>query len=793
MNDSALMSVAHRIAHIPEEIEALGCRQGMAVCVLRDRRAINEFHYEVRTTAIGSSRIKDTRDPRMAHMGERLSLDVEAIEHGTRVHTRLHDFDCDSSMKRRRLLGFEYFAEPPFAEASQNLVLVDFRGVFFRMHTIQNGLDTDLFGCAVVANQFVEFATYCRLAGALQFQIQLPFLRREFDGDIEQSTNTLFVLIGTHFRNSSTHGLGQNRIRHARLPDAILHGMKSPAPQSERFDPGPLRPLALLAAAALIAIAMLRITMTYDALSHTYDEPAHIAAGMELLATRTYQYENLHPPFARMMTALLPWLDGARFGHSAGMYNEGIAILHGRDLYKRELARARLGVLPFFALGALCIWFWGRTIYGDGAALVALLLYTNAPMALAHAGLATTDMIFTSFFIATLFAWNQWLAKPTILRGLFFGLAAGFAIASKFSALFYFPPCAAAVQMWRWWAGERLPTLAVIGRSFAIAGFSVVLVLWGAYGARSFQITTNSDRPHTAFDEKLSLPGPLRSIAYAALELPIPYVPELRNSLSKLEQKTRRGHFSYLLGEIKKSADWRFFPVGLLFKSPLPFLALALIGVGCILRPGARRRDWQGAVPLLCAGMILVLGMASKVNIGLRHVLPIYPLLAIAGGMGTAVIWRQRPRRNLGRLVISVLLLWLGIGSARTHPDYLSYFNELAGRRPEEILVNSDLDWGQDLHRLRDACLAHEIDELTIAYFGRTDLTKHGLAETVRVLEPDTPAKGWVAISLCSLKSRGGGGYRWFEEHEPVARVGASILLYRFEDLTGPGALEDAQ
>ncbi|NNE07089.1 MAG: hypothetical protein HKN20_00875 [Gemmatimonadetes bacterium] len=557
---------------------------------------------------------------------------------------------------------------------------------------------------------------------------------------------------------------------------------------SRPVEPGPPRPPALLAVAVLIGIALARIILTYGVLSHTYDEPAHIAAGMELLVTRTYEYENLHPPFARMMTALLPWIDGARFDHGPGMYDEGIALLYGRGSYDRELTMARLGVLPFFALGAVILWVWARNIYGDLAAFFALVLYTNAPVPLAHAGVATTDTIFTTFFIATLFAWTRWLSSPTTARALLFGLAAGLAIVSKFSALIYFPACAAALEIRRWRAGERLPPPAVIARSFAAATAVVLIVLWGAYGAHTFRITTKEDRPHTAFDEKFSLPGPLRSVAYAMLETPIPYAPELRNGLSTLEQKNTRGHYSYLLGEIKTSADWRFFPTGLLFKSPLPFLALAFTGAVLALRPGARRRAWRRGAPHLFAGVILALGMASNVNIGLRHVLPIYPLLAIVGGSGAATLWRSARRPEVTRGLVCLLLLWLVIGSARGHPDYLAYFNELAGSHPERILVNSDLDWGQDLHRLRDLCRTRGIEELTIAYFGRTDLTKHGLAATVHELEPDTPAAGWVAISLCSLKSRGGGGYRWLEEYEPVARAGNTILLYRFDELTGPGA-----
>ena len=97
------------------------------------------------------------------------------------------------------------------------------------------------------------------------------------------------------------------------------------------------------------------------------------------------------------------------------------------------------------------------------------------------------------------------------------------------------------------------------------------------------------------------------------------------------------------------------------------------------------------------------------------------------------------------------------------------------------VRLRSDLDWGQDLHRLRDECRERGIDELWIAYFGRADLAKHGLPAGLHELEPNERPLGRVAASLCMIRSRGGGGYRWLEAHEPVAPIGKTILLYRFE------------
>jgi len=124
-----------------------------------------------------------------------------------------------------------------------------------------------------------------------------------------------------------------------------------------------------------------------------------------------------------------------------------------------------------------------------------------------------------------------------------------------------------------------------------------------------------------------------------------------------------------------------------------------------------------------------------------------------------------------------------GHRSLLAHPDYIAYFNELAGRHPERIVVDSDLDWGQDLPRLRDAVVDRRIDRLWIAYFGSTDLSRYPISPAIRRLPPRTMVKGWIAISKTSLKGAYGrpDDYAWLEQQTPVQEIGKSILLYHAE------------
>jgi hypothetical protein len=189
-------------------------------------------------------------------------------------------------------------------------------------------------------------------------------------------------------------------------------------------------------------------------------------------------------------------------------------------------------------------------------------------------------------------------------------------------------------------------------------------------------------------------------------------------------------------------------------------------------------------VPPLAALAMLLAAMAANINIGVRHVLPMYPLLAPCAGVSILTLWHRRLRGRLrfaGPALALGLTGWLVVESLRSHPDYLPYFNQLAGGHPERVLLDSDLDWGQDLGRLADTLRARDVPQVWIAYHGKVDLSRQGLPAFTE-LPPGQPVTGWVAASLFSLALGMQGGsidaYAWLRPHRAVARVGHSILLY---------------
>ena len=561
-------------------------------------------------------------------------------------------------------------------------------------------------------------------------------------------------------------------------------------------NPGVLRKsrLALVLALVALVLAVGRIVATYRVFSQTWDEPAHVAAGMEWLDKGTYTYEELHPPLARVAVALGPYLAGIRlsgkFPRPEDMWAEGNEIFHARGQYIRNLTLARLGVIPFFALMASVVWIWARSLFGDGVALAAVVLLTTLPPVLGHAGIATTDVPFTATFTLALFVFTRWLEQPTSRRSILLGLTSGLAVVSKFSALVFLPSCALGLLVFRLAVDHSyLNQMRHASRSMVKPLLLVLassgLLIWGVYRFSFHAITGPLQRPHATVNHFLGPSGKLHDIAYSIAEnTPVP-APAFFQGINRVRDTVTSGRQSYLLGEVRSTGWWYFFPVALAVKTPIAFLILAISGFCALAQLWRARRDWRICAPAVAAGTILLVCLPTKFNIGLRHILPIYPLLSILAGLGLVGLWRVTRLRLLARTSATGLLAWQLISTGAAHTDYLAYYNESARGHPERILVDSDLDCGQDLLRLVDALRSLRVEELAISYNGSADLTRQGLPR-FHALVPYQPTTGWVAISMYRLKIGGGSlspdAYSWLNAYSPVRLVGKSILLYYIHD-----------
>lgn len=511
-----------------------------------------------------------------------------------------------------------------------------------------------------------------------------------------------------------------------------------------------------LIALLLVAIASARIVSTYTVFNHTTDEPAHIASGMQWLDRHVYLYEPQHPPLARVAAALGPYLLGIRSQGTPGTgfeaeSEEGAKILYRDRHYDLTVALARLGILPFFWIACGVVYGWGRRVYGRAPAVLALFFFSFLPPILAHAELATTDMALTAFLGAAFLAALVWADAPSWKNGVWFGAATGLAAISKFSSLVFFPA-------------------------------AIVLALAGYFVFYRPKVST------LIACVKERLPSFVLAVAVGALIIAAIYRFSLAAffaGIRAVETHNAEGHPTYLLGQRSNTGFWDFYPVVLSVKTPLALLLMAAAALWWTCRDGGRRRrDW----PLLAfAGGILLVAMFSRINIGVRHILPVYFALSLLTA-AAVVDWLKRANTRMWlRAAVGVLVVWFAASSLACHPDYLAYTNVLAGSAPEKILADSDLDWGQDMKRL--SARLREVGATQVAFSPVILADFEGELGFPHMAQssPVAPSVGWNAVSLSLWKVRRMGLMEthpevtlWPDRVPPGERVGKGVMLWYF-------------
>jgi hypothetical protein len=526
----------------------------------------------------------------------------------------------------------------------------------------------------------------------------------------------------------------------------------------------------------LIGIGIGRIVSTYRVFNHTIDEPSHLACGIEWWEKGTYTIETKHTPLARISVAFLPYIAGLRSPAVFTNWRDTYPILSADGHYWRNLTLARIGVLPYFVICTLVVFFWTKRLYGPVSGLAAAAVFTMLPTILAHSAVATTDIAFTAMFCWALYALTSWLAQPTKWTAAQFGIAAGLSVCAKLSAVAFLPSCGAAILVL--YAASGKGSWQPLRRTVVVAVLCAFLVTWAVYRFSYAPLSQVTSVPNRAaaklFGESSRLTDAVRRITG---KVPLP-TPELVDGIRMMRQQHAEGTPSYLFGHVKTQGGWwYFFFVALALKTPLSVLLLAALGTVVILaRYRRNRREWEMVVPLAAAAVIMLVTAPSGLNSGVRYVMPMFVLLSIIASAGLAALWTQRKNVTAWRTAAGLLVLWLVVSSARSHPDYLAYFNEFGGKDPSRLLVISDLDWGQDLTRLSSYLREHRIDHISIAYDGFYDPDSLGLPDTVKLKCGDVPQE-WVAMEVRRAR-RSPECWPWLPDGPPVAVVGKTMLVY---------------
>lgn len=500
---------------------------------------------------------------------------------------------------------------------------------------------------------------------------------------------------------------------------------------------------------------------------------------MEWLDKGAYTYEWEHPPIGRVLLAIGPYLKGLHSYSLSSEEDEGHAILRARGDYRRNLALARAGNLIALVIAAAVVYLWGCRWFSRSSSVLALILFLSLPPVLAHAGVATLDMFCVAGLLTALYNVLRWLDEPTTRRAIFMGAAVAFALMLKFSNAAFLGVCCPAALIC-WYLGMRpSDTAKEVMRprlvQIAIASGVMLFLIWASYrfplpGSAWVDSYFHAHHPNgiASLQHHISLPVPTPILPFVA-------------GLKELLYHNKMGHESYLLGQYSRSGWWYFFPIVISVKTPLAFLILAIPAmIAIVIR--FRRVPWQQLATALFPAAIIGFCMMARINLGVRHVLGVYPFMALIAGHAVYTLISTR-RHQFVAVFAGVLLFAVVAESWVVHPDYLAYFNQLAGSHPEHILSESDLDWGQDLYRLNDRLNALGAKDLTLGYFGPTAVEAAGITN-YKLLSPFQKSTGWIAVSarLLTLENARDGSYGWLKQYNPVERVGKSIWLYRIDN-----------
>ena len=481
----------------------------------------------------------------------------------------------------------------------------------------------------------------------------------------------------------------------------------------------------LIALAVLLALAHAVLALTaLTEKSLTADEIAYLTAGRvyNQLGDYRLQPENGNLP---QRWAALP----LTLGHAplppvsleswprADVWNYGHVFFYEQGLSSEEFIFLGRGMMALFsAATGLLVFFWSRALFGWRGAFLSLVLYVFCPSFLGHGALATSDVIMTFFFLAATGAWWRHLEKPGTGRAALSATVLGLACVTKFSAVLLLPMFALMAVVWlggHGRPGERLAALGRLGRIVVAHGIVAWAIIWVFYGFR-FSAFAPAYAAGAGFNRGdwpwiltgLGWPAPVIGALRDWHVLPEAF---LYGFAFVLQFARERGAF--LNGEHRLTGWVSFFPYAFLVKTTLPLLGLVLLGAVQSMQAGWR--SWHTSGPAAwgarlrpftpLAALFAVYwatSLASHLNIGHRHILPVYPVLFIAAGVLGAWLDFRRP---LAALFLSALVLWHVGESFWIRPHYLAYFNALAGGpiNGHRHLVDSSLDWGQDLPGLK--------------------------------------------------------------------------------------------
>ncbi|MDP2926787.1 MAG: glycosyltransferase family 39 protein [bacterium] len=555
------------------------------------------------------------------------------------------------------------------------------------------------------------------------------------------------------------------------------------------------------------------------------DELAHLPAGYSYLTQKDMRLNPEHPPLIKDLAALpLLFVKGISFPADSshwqkdvnGQWDFGNQFLFRSDNpAEKMIFWARIPMILVLLLLGFYVFKWVRELAGSLAGLLALFLFSFSPTLLAHGRLVTTDIAAAfGFFVATYF-FLKYLFNPGRKNLFFAGLAFGVAQLLKFSTFILVPYFGLLLFLWVLICSSGVKDfLRSFFRSAICLGGIFVIGYVLVYGLYLFHVWNYPLEKQISDTDFIISSHPFRWLREPLVWMA--ETPLLRPmaqyflGLAMVFQRGVGGNTTYFLGEISATGWKEYFPLVYLLKEPISLHILTLvsifIGLWQIIKAAKNgflqkfkeklEHHFQELAAFLFILLYWLMSVSGNLNIGVRHLAPVIPftILLISSAIAPRLV---QPFRKLKIALLVFLFVFQALSVLWVFPSFLAYFNELAGGPDKgyRYVADSNLDWGQDLKRLKIWLDKNQIKEIYLDYFGGSD-TRYYLGEKYRPWQGDRnsnqlPKGSYLAVSATLLQSGRGaptkgfngpaGYYKWLDQYEPVAKIGHSIFIYKIE------------
>jgi 4-amino-4-deoxy-L-arabinose transferase-like glycosyltransferase len=554
-------------------------------------------------------------------------------------------------------------------------------------------------------------------------------------------------------------------------PDSAPFETKSGDPLGDRGpQPGPSTKTGWIIPTLLCLLFVGQCAWFINTQSLSNDEPLHMIAGLEAWRYHRFERWNDHPPLVFLLCTLPLLANHTEISiQPDAKYADAITPRPEAIAWAARPVVVMLGVL----LGVL-LWMTARRLFSEGAANFALALFAFSPSLIANFSITCNDGALALITFVTALQVVYWRRTQSWGRSVALGLVLGALLATKFSTPVIFILAVGLVLVlkpagvtWKPRGWNWRKALAMIAIAF--------LFVWGTYFFHWTKVTVK--------DGFVTVTSPNRTKAttgdmHRHLNLTV-YLPagEYVEGMGRVANHLNLGHPTFFLGQVSIGKGWKsYFPVVVLLKWPTVVLAIFLTAV---VLGFLRRIQFPPDLLILSLfpALYFLLAIFSKVDLGERHILLVYPFALLYA----AALWHAARQRRAILALLVALVVVNAADTLRYGPGTLSYFNVFVKPATSyKLLSDSNLDWGQGLLALRKYQAEHPSETIHLAYFGTMDPALYGIRYVP--LAPNERVSGTVVVSATHLSGQlldDPNGYHWALEYPRAEILDHALHVFR--------------